>query len=61
VGMPRATDLHARPASRASGPESKRLKEAGVLFTKEPARHGPVMLAMFHDKCGSLIQMHQAV
>jgi catechol 2,3-dioxygenase-like lactoylglutathione lyase family enzyme len=39
--------------------ETKRLKEAGVVFTKEPARHGPVMLAVFNDTCGNLIQMHQ--
>jgi catechol 2,3-dioxygenase-like lactoylglutathione lyase family enzyme len=41
--------------------ESKRLKDAGVVFTKEPARQGPVMLAMFNDTCGNLIQMHQVV
>lgn len=41
--------------------EAKRLKEAGVVFTKEPARQGPVMLAVFNDTCGNLIQMHQAV
>jgi predicted enzyme related to lactoylglutathione lyase len=41
--------------------EAKRLKEAGVVFTKEPAHHGPVMLAIFNDTCGNLIQMHQAV
>jgi predicted enzyme related to lactoylglutathione lyase len=39
--------------------EAKRLKEAGVVFTREPARHGPVMVAMFNDTCGNLIQMHQ--
>jgi catechol 2,3-dioxygenase-like lactoylglutathione lyase family enzyme len=41
--------------------ESKRLKEAGVVFTKEPAREGPVMLAMFVDTCGNLIQLHQPI
>src|SRR5262249_46687679 len=41
--------------------EAKRLKEAGVVFTKEPTRHGPVLLAMFNDTCGNLIQMHQSV
>lgn len=41
--------------------EAKRLKDAGVVFAKEPARHGPVMLAVFNDTCGNLIQMHQAV
>jgi glyoxylase I family protein len=39
--------------------EAKRLKETGVVFTKEPARQGPVMLAVFVDTCGNLIQMHQ--
>lgn len=41
--------------------EAKRLKDAGVVFAKEPARHGPVMLAVFNDTCGNLIQMHQSV
>ena len=41
--------------------EAKRLKEAGVVFTKEPERHGPVMVAMFNDTCGNLIQIHQPV
>lgn len=41
--------------------EAKRLKGASVVFTKEPVRQGPVMLAIFNDTCGNLIQMHQAV
>ncbi len=39
--------------------EAKRLKEAGVVFTKEPARMGPVTTAIFADTCGNLIQLHQ--
>lgn len=41
--------------------EVERLKQAGVVFTKEPAQHGPVLVAMFNDTCGNLIQMHQLV
>ncbi len=39
--------------------EAKRLKAAGVVFTKEPERMGPVTIAIFVDTCGNLIQMHQ--
>ena len=39
--------------------ETKRLKEAGVVFTKEPTRMGPVTMAIFADTCGNLIQIHQ--
>jgi glyoxylase I family protein len=39
--------------------ETQRLKEAGVAFTKEPTRMGPVTVAVFADTCGNLIQMHQ--
>jgi glyoxylase I family protein len=41
--------------------EAKRLKQAGVVFTKEPVREGPVRLAVFVDTCGNLIQIHQPV
>jgi catechol 2,3-dioxygenase-like lactoylglutathione lyase family enzyme len=41
--------------------EVERLKAAGVVFTKDPERQGPVMLAMFNDTCGNLTQLHQAV
>ena len=41
--------------------EAKRLKQAGVVFTKEPVQMGPVMIAIFADTCGNLIQLHQAV
>jgi catechol 2,3-dioxygenase-like lactoylglutathione lyase family enzyme len=39
--------------------EFKRLRALGVAFTKEPTRSGPVILAMFADTCGNLIQLHQ--
>ena len=39
--------------------ETKRLQEAGVVFTKEPTRMGPVTIAIFADTCGNLIQIHQ--
>ena len=39
--------------------EAKRLQEAGVVFTREPTRMGPVTMAVFADTCGNLIQMHQ--
>jgi predicted enzyme related to lactoylglutathione lyase len=39
--------------------EVTRLKKAGVTFTKEPAFAGPVIIAVFADTCGNLIQMHQ--
>jgi glyoxylase I family protein len=41
--------------------ETKRLKEAGVVFTKEPTRMGPVTMAVFADTCGNLIQIHQPI
>ena len=39
--------------------EAAHLKSAGVVFTKEPMRAGPVTIAVFADTCGNLIQMHQ--
>jgi glyoxylase I family protein len=39
--------------------ESKRLEDAGVVFTKKPTRMGPVTVAVFADTCGNLIQIHQ--
>ena len=39
--------------------ECARLKEKGVVFTREPADAGPVILAVFSDTCGNLIQLHQ--
>lgn len=45
--------------SRDVAAEFTRLKNAGVAFTKEPTRAGPVTIAVFSDTCGNLIQMHQ--
>src|ERR1700688_1686086 len=38
--------------------EYARLKSLGVVFTREPARMGPVTIAVFSDTCGNLIQMY---
>jgi catechol 2,3-dioxygenase-like lactoylglutathione lyase family enzyme len=45
--------------SRDVAAEAARLKAAGVAFTKEPTRAGPVTIAVFADTCGNLIQIHQ--
>ena len=39
--------------------EFKRLRQAGVRFTQEPAELGPVTTAVFDDTCGNLIQIAQ--
>ena len=39
--------------------EYARLKALGVVFTREPAKAGPVTIAVFSDTCGNLIQMYQ--
>jgi predicted enzyme related to lactoylglutathione lyase len=39
--------------------EFTRLTSLGVAFTKEPTPAGPVILAVFSDTCGNLIQLHQ--
>jgi catechol 2,3-dioxygenase-like lactoylglutathione lyase family enzyme len=39
--------------------EYTRLKEHGVVFTKEPVKMGPVTIAVFSDTCGNLIQLYQ--
>ncbi|HMI89217.1 MAG TPA: VOC family protein [Polyangiaceae bacterium] len=39
--------------------EFERLTSLGVAFTKEPTPAGPVILAVFSDTCGNLIQLHQ--
>ena len=39
--------------------EFKRLRQAGVRFTQEPAEMGPVTTAVFDDTCGNLIQIAQ--
>lgn len=39
--------------------EFERLKGHQVVFTKEPTPAGPVMIAVFSDTCGNLIQLYQ--
>lgn len=39
--------------------EYARLTKLGVAFTREPARMGPVSIAIFADTCGNLIQLYQ--
>ncbi|WP_437809320.1 VOC family protein [Sorangium sp. So ce1078] len=39
--------------------EFARLKERQVAFTQEPTPMGPVMVAVFSDTCGNLIQLYQ--
>jgi glyoxylase I family protein len=41
--------------------EVARLEERGVAFTTKPTRQGPVIVAVFSDTCGNLIQLHQRV
>jgi glyoxylase I family protein len=39
--------------------EFARLSARGVAFTQPPTAAGPVMLAVFADTCGNLIQLYQ--
>lgn len=39
--------------------EYARLKGLGVTFVREPAKMGPVTIAVFSDTCGNLIQIYQ--
>jgi glyoxylase I family protein len=39
--------------------ECARLKSLGVLFRREPAPMGPVLVAIIEDTCGNLIQLYQ--
>ena len=39
--------------------ECVRLKAQGVAFTREPARTGPVTIAVLSDTCGNLLQLYQ--
>jgi predicted enzyme related to lactoylglutathione lyase len=41
--------------------EYARLRERGVAFTREPTQAGPVIVALFSDTVGNLIQLHQQV
>jgi catechol 2,3-dioxygenase-like lactoylglutathione lyase family enzyme len=37
--------------------EHRRLTENGVVFTQPPTDAGPVMVAVFDDTCGNLVQI----
>ena len=39
--------------------EFRRLSANGVAFTREPSPAGPVVIAVFADTCGNLIQLYQ--
>lgn len=39
--------------------EAARLTAHGVAFTQAPTPAGPVIIAIFADTCGNLIQMYQ--
>jgi predicted enzyme related to lactoylglutathione lyase len=40
--------------------EYERMKKLGVVWTQEPTSMGPVIVAVFDDTCGNLIQLAQA-
>ncbi len=37
----------------------ERLKSHGIVFTREPTRMGPVIIGIFSDTCGNLIQLYE--
>jgi glyoxylase I family protein len=39
--------------------EYEKLRRQGVEFTMPPTEAGPIMLAVFSDTCGNLIQIYQ--
>lgn len=39
--------------------EVAKLKEKGVVFTRDVTAMGPVKTAVFADTCGNLVQLHQ--
>ena len=39
--------------------EYRRLKALGVVFTTPPTQAGPVIIAVFADTCGNLLQIYQ--
>lgn len=41
--------------------EFKRLTALGVAFTQAPTPMGPVIIAVFADTCGNLLQLYQPV
>jgi catechol 2,3-dioxygenase-like lactoylglutathione lyase family enzyme len=40
--------------------EYERLRSQGVVFRGEPQRMGPIMMVLFEDTCGNLINLVQA-
>jgi predicted enzyme related to lactoylglutathione lyase len=39
--------------------EYARLKSLGAVFTRQPTSTGPVIISVFSDTCGNLIQLYQ--
>jgi catechol 2,3-dioxygenase-like lactoylglutathione lyase family enzyme len=39
--------------------EFRRLKSHGVVFSREPTQAGAIVLAVFADTCGNLLQIYQ--
>jgi catechol 2,3-dioxygenase-like lactoylglutathione lyase family enzyme len=39
--------------------EFEKLTELGVVFHQKPTQAGPVIIAVFNDTCGNLIQIYQ--
>jgi catechol 2,3-dioxygenase-like lactoylglutathione lyase family enzyme len=39
--------------------EYQRLRNLGVVFTREPIRQGPLTIAVCADTCGNLIQLYE--
>jgi Glyoxalase/Bleomycin resistance protein/Dioxygenase superfamily len=39
--------------------EFQRLKAHGVVFSQQPVKTGPLIVAIFSDTCGNLIQIYQ--
>jgi len=39
--------------------EYQRLRNLGVVFTREPRREGPLTIAICADTCGNLIQLYE--
>jgi glyoxylase I family protein len=39
--------------------EYQRLRNLGVVFTREPRREGPLTIAICADTCGNLVQLYE--
>jgi hypothetical protein len=39
--------------------EFQRLKAHGVVFSQQPVKTGPLIVAILSDTCGNLIQIYQ--